>query len=96
MGWQFVPLIRYKLPVFHRINGYVILVLVFTSNVGALMIARKAFGGSLETQAGIGTLVILTTISVLMAYVNIKRLQIDQHRAVSLFSPKLNFPQLNL
>lgn len=60
------------------------------------MIARKAFGGSLETQAGIGTLVILTTISVVMAYVNIKRLQIDQHRAVSLFSPKLSFPQLNL
>jgi len=84
MGWQFIPVIRRKFVIFHRINGYIILILTFTGNVGALMIARKAFGGSLETQAGIGTLVILTTISIVMAYVNIKRLQIDQHRAVCL------------
>ena len=76
-------MVRRKLLIFHRINGYIIIILVFTSNAGALMIARRAFGGSLETQAGIGTLFILTTVSITMAYVNIKRLQIDQHRAVS-------------
>lgn len=79
--WQFLPIIRHKLLIFHRINGYVIVILVLLSNVGALMIARRAFGGSLETQAAVGTLVILTTISICMAYYNIKRLQIDQHRA---------------
>jgi len=84
MGWQFIPMIRQKLLIFHQVNGYIILVLVFTGNIGALMIASRAFGGTLETQAGIGTLVILTTVSVVMAYVNIKRLQIDQHRAVSI------------
>lgn len=45
------------------------------------MIARRAFGGTLATQSVVGTLVIATTTSVFMAYYNIKRLQIDQHRA---------------
>ena len=45
------------------------------------MICRVAFGGGLDTQSGVGVLVILTTVSIAMAYYNIKRLQIDQHRA---------------
>ena len=81
MVWQFVPVIRHKLLIFHRINGYVVIILVLLSNVGALMIMRRAFGGSLETQAGLGLLVIITTISMCLAFYNIKRLQIDQHRA---------------
>lgn len=81
MIWQFVPVIRHKLLLFHRINGYIIILLVFVSNAGALMICRRSFGGSIETQAGVGLLVILTTVSISLAYYNIKRLQIDQHRA---------------
>ncbi|KAK4936680.1 hypothetical protein LTR66_015303, partial [Elasticomyces elasticus] len=45
------------------------------------MIARRAFGGELSTQAGTGVLAIITTSGAFMAYYNIKRLQIDQHRA---------------
>ncbi|KAL3424405.1 hypothetical protein PVAG01_03686 [Phlyctema vagabunda] len=81
MVWQFVPVIRHKALIVHRINGYVIMVLVLFSLIGALMIARRAFGGTAETQAGIGALVILTFTSMVMAWLNIKRLQIDQHRA---------------
>lgn len=81
MVWQFIPIIRHKLLLFHRINGYTIILLVLVSNVGALMICRRSFGGTLETQAGVGTLVILSTTSICLAYYNIKRLQIDQHRA---------------
>jgi hypothetical protein len=81
MVWQFVPVIRHKLLIFHRINGYIIIVLVFIGNVGALMICRRSFGGALETQTAVGTLVIITTTSICLAYYNIKRLQIDQHRA---------------
>ncbi|KAI4191153.1 MAG: hypothetical protein L6R41_000290 [Letrouitia leprolyta] len=79
--WQFVPLIRHKFLLFHRINGYLIITLVLISNVGALLIARRAFGGTLPTQAGVGVLVIISTVAIAMAYYNIKRLQIDQHRA---------------
>ena len=81
MIWQFIPIIRYKCLMLHRINGYVIILLVTLSNIGALMICRHAFGGTLSTQSGVGTLVILTTVSIGLAYFNIKRLQIDQHRA---------------
>lgn len=45
------------------------------------MIARRAFGGSIETQAMVGMLVVLTTVSISLAYYNIKKLQIEQHRA---------------
>ncbi|KAI4194914.1 MAG: hypothetical protein LQ348_002537 [Seirophora lacunosa] len=81
MVWQFIPIIRHKFLMFHRINGYLVVTLVVISNVGAIMIARRAFGGSLETQAGVGVLVIISTVSIALAYYNIKRLQIDQHRA---------------
>jgi hypothetical protein len=80
MIWQFVPVIRYKFRVFHRINGYIIILLVFIGNAGALMIVRRAFGGTLETQTAVGLLVIITTTSICLAYYNIKVLQIDQHR----------------
>ena len=65
----------------HRINGYIILLLLFLSNIGAMMIARHAFGGAIETQVLVGLLAIITTGGASMAYYNIKRLQIDQHRA---------------
>ncbi|PBP17333.1 hypothetical protein BUE80_DR011909 [Diplocarpon rosae] len=79
--FQFVPVIRSKLLLLHRINGYTIILLTMLSNAGALMIARRTFGGGLETQAVVGTLVVMTTVGIGMAYYNIKRLQIDQHRA---------------
>jgi uncharacterized membrane protein len=79
--FQFTPFIRHKLLLFHRINGYIIILLSQVSTAGALMIARRSFGGSLATQAGVGMLAILVTIGYTLAYVNIERLQIDQHRA---------------
>ncbi|KAF1984724.1 hypothetical protein K402DRAFT_335803 [Aulographum hederae CBS 113979] len=79
--WQFVPIIRHRAILFHRINGYLIVLLALVANAGALMIARVAFGGDLSTQGAVGVLVILTTVSIGLAYYNIKRLQIDQHRA---------------
>ncbi|KAI9670490.1 MAG: hypothetical protein M1817_004357 [Caeruleum heppii] len=79
--FQFVPAIRYKFLIFHRINGYVIIVLSIVANVGALMVARRAFGGFLSTQVGVGVLVIATTFGLGNALYNIKRLQVEQHRA---------------
>jgi hypothetical protein len=79
--WQFVPVIRHKFVLLHRINGYIVIVLVMISNAGAFLIIRRSFGGTLPTQAAMGLLVILSTISIALAYYNIKRLQIEQHRA---------------
>ena len=79
--FQFIPAIRYKALIVHRVNGYLAVLLLLLGNVGALMIARHAFGGTIPTQALVGVLAISTTLSAFLAYYNIKRLQIDQHRA---------------
>ncbi|PMD41984.1 hypothetical protein L207DRAFT_485407 [Hyaloscypha variabilis F] len=81
MVWQFVPFIRKRYRTFHRMNGYAVIFLIVLSNVGALMIARRSFGGGLDVQAAVGALVILSTTSLSMALWNIWCLQIDQHRA---------------
>jgi uncharacterized membrane protein len=79
--FQFIPIVRYKGITYHRIAGYVIILLVLVTYAGALMIARHSFGGDYTTQAFVGILVILTSVSLALAIINIKRLQIDQHRA---------------
>lgn len=81
MVWQFVPIIRRRAIWLHRINGYIVVTLVLVSHAGVLMIARRSFGGDPCLQAGFGLLVIATTVSLALALYNIKRLQIDQHRA---------------
>ena len=81
MVWQFVPAIRHRFLLFHRVNGYLIMLLLLVGNVGALMIARRAFGGDLSTQGAVGVLAIYSTSGMALAYYNIKMLQIDQHRA---------------
>ena len=79
--FQFIPIIRYKAILFHRMNGYTIILLILCANASAIMIARHAFGGTLATQMLVGLLAILTTTSMIFGYINIKRLQIEQHRA---------------
>jgi uncharacterized membrane protein len=79
--FQFVPKIRHKVILIHRMNGYTIIVLSILATAGALVIARHSFGGGLDSQAAIGFLAIIFLLSNLMAYINVKRLQIEQHRA---------------
>lgn len=79
--FQFVPAIRHKAILVHRVNGYTILVLSLVSTVGALMATRNAFGGGLDTQSGVGFIGILFVVCMVLGYINIKRLQLEQHRA---------------
>jgi len=78
--FQFVPVIRYKLMIFHRLNGYLVIILFLVANSGVYMVASMTAGGAPATQALTGMLAAATTISIVLAYINIKRLQIDQHR----------------
>ena len=79
--FQFIPIVRHKAILYHRIAGYVIIILVMFSNASAVMIVDKAFGGTASTQCFVGFVAVATTIGIWLAYYNIKRLQIDQHRA---------------
>lgn len=81
MVFQFIPMIRHRALLFHRINGYLVILLLLIGNVGALMITRRAFGGDLATQGAAGLLAVYTTTGMTLAYYNVKMLQIDQHRA---------------
>ncbi|KAJ6188551.1 hypothetical protein N7519_003459 [Penicillium mononematosum] len=79
--FQFVPAIRHKYLIYHRVAGYLIILLVFVSIAGAVMITDRSFGGHIATQTAVGALAIASTFGIINAYYNIKRLQIDQHRA---------------
>lgn len=81
VGFQFVPAIRHKALLLHRASGYLIIMLSLTSMAGAFMITDKAFGGELLTQTITGLAAVMFLASLLLAYINIKRLQIEQHRA---------------
>lgn len=78
---QFIPVIRHKAIIIHRICGYLAILLAVTGTAGALMIARVSFGGTLAVQAFIGLLSIMFLVSLGLAMYNIKMLQIEQHRA---------------
>ncbi|KAI3578768.1 hypothetical protein IWW34DRAFT_868104 [Fusarium oxysporum f. sp. albedinis] len=79
--FQFVPFIRYKALLFHRMNGYIVVVLAVIGTVGAIIIAPVAFGGSLSVRAAVGLMSIMFLWSLFLAIWNIKTLQLEQHRA---------------
>ncbi|KAK4449057.1 hypothetical protein QBC34DRAFT_438491 [Podospora aff. communis PSN243] len=79
--FQFVPAIRHKAIIVHRINGYIILLLSLVSTAGAFMVARHSFGGGLDVQVVVGVLAIMFIGSLAISYYNVKRLQLEQHRA---------------
>jgi uncharacterized membrane protein len=64
--FQFTPWFRYKAMLFHRLNGYLIVLLVTVSNAGVLIIAPVAFGGKFNDRVWSGAMVILVTISFIM------------------------------
>lgn len=80
---QFVPKIREKLLIFHRINGYLVILLGLLSSLATLaVIPHKQGGGArISTQTAEAFLVIITTVSVVLAWWNIRRKRVDQHRA---------------
>jgi|SRR3569833_269364 len=79
--FQFVPGIRHKAILAYRINGYVILVFSLVSTAGVFKLLRHAFGCTLATQYNMRYLAVVFLGSLVMAYINVKRLQVEEHRA---------------
>ncbi|ORY62061.1 uncharacterized protein BCR38DRAFT_486337 [Pseudomassariella vexata] len=78
---QFIPVVRYKAMIVHRVNGHVVILLSLVATAGAFMVARRSYGGGIDIQVGVGLLGIGFLVALVIAYINIKRLQIEQHRA---------------
>jgi len=79
---QFTPIIRHKWILVHRINGYLVMLLFFVSNVGAFMLLRHPQSGNrMGIQAAEALLSIMTVVGMALAWYNIRRKQVEQHRA---------------
>ncbi|KAK1971430.1 hypothetical protein LY78DRAFT_98219 [Colletotrichum sublineola] len=78
---QFIPVIRQKAILFHRLNGYLVILLSIVGIIGVVMVARRTFGGgvSMQTVMGTGSIMFLGALG--LSIYNIKKLQIEQHRA---------------
>ncbi|WZH49990.1 uncharacterized protein QYS62_011220 [Fusarium acuminatum] len=79
--FQFVPFIRYKALLFHRMNGYIVIILAVIGTIGAIIIAPISFGGSLIIRGWVGAASIMFIGSMGISLWNIKTLQLEQHRA---------------
>ncbi|KAI3336129.1 hypothetical protein F4824DRAFT_509934 [Ustulina deusta] len=79
--FQFVPVIRRKFMLVHRINGYIVTLLSFVGTAAALAIARRSAGGGVDVQLFVGLLGLSFVGSFVMSIVHVKRLHIEQHRA---------------
>lgn len=66
---------------FHRLNGYLVITLLIVALASAFMLIRHSLGGEINFQMWIGVVGSMVFIATVLAYINIKRLQIDQHRA---------------
>ncbi|KAF8592991.1 hypothetical protein BDV93DRAFT_591016 [Ceratobasidium sp. AG-I] len=77
---QFVPAIRYRALIVHRICGYIAVFLLIMGVATGFVLGRRSFGGDISIQTGVVFLGAATLVSVALAYWNIKLLQIDQHR----------------
>jgi uncharacterized membrane protein len=80
-AFQFVPGIRHRFIWYHRIVGYVCIVLALLGNAGAAMLADTAMGGEMAFSVTLGLVVIGTFFTFSFAIYNIRRKQIDGHRA---------------
>ncbi|KAF2221010.1 hypothetical protein BDZ85DRAFT_178635, partial [Elsinoe ampelina] len=78
---QFTPVLRRKYPLVHRVVGHVAILLFLVGNAGAFMILDTSVGGTLAMRTWTGLVGAGTTVAVGLAYVNVRRRQIDLHRA---------------
>ncbi|KAJ4415409.1 hypothetical protein N0V82_007348 [Gnomoniopsis sp. IMI 355080] len=79
--FQFVPIIRHKFVLLHRINGYLVVLLMGVAIVSGLMVLSESFGGDPAWLAAVTIHSIMIITGLTLAMFNIKKLQIEQHRA---------------
>ena len=78
---QFIPSIRCLFPHIHRSLGYICWSLGLVAAISSLLISDHAFGGAISTQASCMVLSSIVAVGTLKAYLSIKALRLDEHRA---------------
>ena len=77
---QLTPAIRRRFALFHRLSGYALPLALF-GVVNGLLVTQHVFGNGLNSQFGAGLMGLTFIMSMVIAYINIKHLQIEKHRA---------------
>ncbi|KAJ7159836.1 hypothetical protein C8R43DRAFT_1124205 [Mycena crocata] len=70
---QFIPAMRRRKMILHRLNGYGVLTCLILGNICGSIIARRSFGGELNVQSAYYILGIMVVFSGLMGIYNVKK-----------------------
>jgi len=76
--FQFIPMIRRRKIIIHRINGYFVLCNLLPGTVAGSIVARRSFGGELNSQAAFYTVGSMIGFAAFMGISNVK--QTRKHR----------------
>ncbi|PBK64884.1 hypothetical protein ARMSODRAFT_1087744 [Armillaria solidipes] len=77
--FQFLPAIRRRAVIVHRLNGYFVLILLIPSNVCGAIVGYRAYGGEINTQSMYYILGIASAGCLIIGYLNVKK-ETRQHR----------------
>ncbi|KAI3612079.1 hypothetical protein WG66_016170 [Moniliophthora roreri] len=66
VGIQFLPMIRRKYVLLHRLNGYFVIITLVVGNIGGAIVARRSFGGEINAQSAYYILGIMTIVPLLI------------------------------
>ncbi|KZP27453.1 hypothetical protein FIBSPDRAFT_731068 [Athelia psychrophila] len=76
--FQFLPAIRRRSMILHRINGYMSLILLVPSTITGSIVARRAYGGELNSQSAFWTIGIMTIFSAAVGILNVKKTRVHR------------------
>ncbi|KAG8721990.1 hypothetical protein FRC08_008086 [Ceratobasidium sp. 394] len=71
--FQFIPMIRRRKIILHRINGYFVLFTLLPAVIAGSIVARRAFGGELNIQAAYYTIGSMIGYAALMGISNVRK-----------------------
>ena len=94
-AWQFFPKLRGKYLSVHRVIGRVYVIAILIGGVSGLFIAFRAFGGII-TQLGFSLLAVAWLVTTTMAFLTIRRKEIQKHREWMIRSYALTFAAATL
>ncbi|QRV98960.1 hypothetical protein RhiJN_26979 [Ceratobasidium sp. AG-Ba] len=76
--FQFIPMIRRRNIILHRINGYFVLSTLLPAVITGSVVARRAFGGDINTQAAFYTLGSIIGFAALKGISNVRTTKIHR------------------
>ncbi|KAG9121330.1 hypothetical protein FRC07_002745 [Ceratobasidium sp. 392] len=71
--FQFIPMIRRRKIILHRINGYFVLSTLLPATIAGSIVARRSFGGELNSQAAFFILGSMVGYAAFMGISNVRR-----------------------